>query len=121
LINEQCGFQLFEGKFDCLAIKGDRALLYEVKTILESTSDEEKQTVKGVGQLKYYKYSIVQRQMGYTQVKEIIVFSQKPQTLILEFCSAENIFVIWRHQNGFQVFNSQTNTYEIFNPDLFPS
>ncbi|MCR6722086.1 MAG: hypothetical protein NVV59_17770 [Chitinophagaceae bacterium] len=68
--NESKGFQLFEGKFDCLAIKGDTALLYEVKTILESSADEEKQTVKGVGQLKYYKYSIVHKQMGFSKIKK---------------------------------------------------
>ena len=83
LLNEQNGFQLFEGKFDCLAVKSDTAILYEVKTIQESASDEEKQTVKGVGQLKYYKYSIVHRQMGYQTIKEILVFSQKPNVEII--------------------------------------
>ncbi len=117
LINERCGFRLFEGKFDCLAIKDDTALLYEVKTILESASDVEKQTVKGVGQLKYYKYSIVNRQMGYANIKEILVFSRKPNIGIIEFCSAENIFVIWRDGDTFQIFNGQTNTDNLFNPD----
>lgn len=117
LINERCGFQLFEGKFDCLAIKGDTALLYEVKTILESTSDEEKQTVKGVGQLKYYKYSIVHKQMGYSKIKEVLVFSRKPDNGMIEFCSAENILVIWRDGDSFQIFNVWTGGNESFNSD----
>lgn len=117
VINERCGCQLFEGKFDCLAIKSDTALLYEVKTILASASDEEKQTVKGVGQLKYYKYSIVHRQMGYANIKEVIVFSSKPDIGIIEFCSAENILVVWRDGNHFQIFNLQTSAVESFNPD----
>lgn len=116
-INERLGFQLYEGKFDCLAIKNDTALLYEVKTILASASDEERQTVKGVGQLKYYKYSIVHRQMGYTNIKEVIVFSSRPEIGIIEFCSTENISIIWRVGSGFQIYNVQTNADEIFNPD----
>lgn len=116
-INENYGFQLYEGKFDCLATKNDTPLLYEVKTILASTSDEEKQTVKGVGQLKYYKYSIVNRQMGYTNVKEVIVFSSRPEAGIIDFCSAENISVIWRVGEAFQIYNVNTNADELFNPD----
>ena len=117
VVNESCGFQLLEGKFDCLAIKSDTALLYEVKTILASASDEEKQTVKGVGQLKYYKYSIVQRQMGYANIKEVIVFSSKPDLGIIEFCLAENILVVWRDGNHFKIFNLHTSADESFNPD----
>ncbi|MBL7961657.1 hypothetical protein JNL27_15595, partial [bacterium] len=55
--NERYGLELYEGKFDCLATKEDTAMLFEVKTILESFADVEKQTIKGVGQLKYYKFS----------------------------------------------------------------
>ncbi len=121
LLNEQNGFQLFEGKFDCLAVKSDTAILYEVKTIQESASDEEKQTVKGVGQLKYYKYSIVHRQMGYQTIKEILVFSQKPNVEIIEFCSAENIRIIWEYEGVFQIFNIQNLSDELFNPDALIS
>lgn len=116
-LNARHGFKLFEGKFDCLATKGDKALLYEVKTILLTASDEEKQTVKGVGQLKYYKFSIVHKEMGYTKIKELLVFSSKPDIGIIEFCSAENILVVWRTDNTFQIYNTQTNADEVFNPD----
>lgn len=116
-LNTRHGFKLFEGKFDCLATKGDKALLYEVKTILPTASDEEKQTVKGVGQLKYYKFSIVHKEMGYTKIKELLVFSSKPDIGIIEFCSAENILVVWRTDNTFQIYNTQTNADEVFNPD----
>lgn len=115
LLHEEKNFQLFEGKFDCLAIKGT-AILYEVKTILESFTDEEKQTVKGVGQLKYYKYSIVQQQMGFSNIKEVLVFSHKPNNAMIEFCSAENIRVIWKDGDAFQIFNVQNEIDELFNP-----
>jgi len=117
ILNEKCGFNLFEGKFDCLGIKGDAALLYEVKTILESATDQEKQTVKGVGQLKFYKFSIVEKQMGLSDIREILVFSIKPDARIIDFCSAENIAVIWRDGNSFQIFNIQAGRDNSFNPD----
>jgi hypothetical protein len=115
-LNEDCGFQLFEGKFDCLAIIDKTALLYEVKTILEDASDTEKQTVKGVGQLKFYKFSIVHRQMGYSNIKEILVFSQRPAMEIIEFCLSEDILVIWKENNNFKTFNTQTINEVLFNP-----
>jgi len=120
ILNEKCGFQLFEGKFDCLGIKGDTALLYEVKTILERATDQEKQTVKGVGQLKYYKFSIVEQQMGLSDIREILVFSTKPDAGMIEFCTAENIAVIWREDYSFQIFNIQTGGDDSFDPDGLP-
>lgn len=115
-LNARNGFRLFEGKFDCLAIKDDNALLYEVKTILPTASDEEKQTVKGVGQLKYYTFSIVHKEMGYTKMKELLVFSSKPDNGIIKFCLAENILVVWLSDGIFQIFNTQTDADEVFNP-----
>ena len=117
ILNEKCGFRLFEGKFDCLGIKGDAALLYEVKTILESAIDQEKQTVKGVGQLKYYKFSIVGKQMGISNIKEMLVFSRKPGSELIEFCTAENVAVIWREGDSFQIFNVNTRKDENFTPE----
>lgn len=117
LVNETSGFELFEGNFDCLAVKDDSGLLYEVKTILPSASDEEKQTVKGVGQLKYYRFSVVHKQMGYSETKQVLVFSHRPNSELIEFCLSEKIDVIWRHQDGFQIFNVKTGTDDIFDPN----
>lgn len=119
LLNDKTGIKLFEGKFDCLAIKGDKALLYEIKTILESSSDQEKQTVKGVGQLKYYKFSIAQQQKALTNIREVLVFSQKPDSEIIEFCKSENIAVIWREGGKFLIFNIDTGGVEDFIPNGF--
>lgn len=117
ILNDQCEFKLFEGKFDCLGIKGDSALLYEVKTILETPTDQIKQTVKGVGQLKYYKYSVVQQQMGISKIKEILVFSRRPDLGIIDFCTAENIAVIWREGDSFNIYNIEQGGDYIFNPN----
>lgn len=117
LLNSQYNFSLYEGKFDCLAIKGEFAILYEVKTILPTASDLEKQTVKGVGQLKYYKYSIVHREMGYDAIRDALVFSMRPEIAIIEFCLSENIDVIWRSNGRFYFFNRETREDEDFLPD----
>lgn len=119
ILNEKCGFQLFEGRFDCLGIKSDSALLYEVKTILESAIDQEKQVVKGVGQLKYYKFSIVGKQMGISNIKELLVFSGKPNIELIEFCTAENVAVIWKEGESFLISNVTTGKDEQFIPDRF--
>jgi len=116
ILNENCGFKLFEGKFDCLAIKDNTALLYEVKTILPSLSDQEKQTIKGVGQLKYYKFSIVNKQMGFTNIREILAFSCKPDVDIIEFCLAENIIVVWMIKENFDLLDLNTSKVLNFNP-----
>ena len=99
---ENKGFNLFEGKFDCLAKKHgqENALLFEVKTIKDDISDQEKQTVKAVGQLKFYKHSIVQGLMKISSVQEFIVYSQKPNELFIEFCNAEGIKVLWLDENN---------------------
>ncbi len=118
ILNEKCGFKLFVGKFDCLSIKGNKALLYEVKTILESFVDKEKQTIKGVGQLKYYKFIITEQNLGLSDIKEILVFSKKPDSSIINFCASENIAVIWKENNSFKIFNIQKNCDDNFVPDV---
>jgi len=122
LLGEYCenkGFDLYEGKFDCLSTKNDTALVFEIKTILDSMSDQEKQTVKGLGQLKYYKFSIVHKQMGYGNIKEFLVYSQKPNDSLIEFCSSENISIIWLDGEIFKVYDNGTNTDIDFDPLIF--
>ena len=98
---ESKGFDLFEGKFDCLAKKEgqENTLLFEVKTIKNDISDQEKQTVKAVGQLKFYGHSIVQNLMRLSNVQGFIVYSQKPNSSFIEFCNAEGIKVLWLDEN----------------------
>ncbi|QMU62878.1 MAG: hypothetical protein GKR88_00395 [Flavobacteriaceae bacterium] len=116
---EEREFELYEGKFDCLSTLGETALVFEIKTILNSMSDQEKQTIKGVGQLKYYKFSIVNRQMEYEDIKEFLVYSQKPQDSLIEFCSAENIKVVWLQEGVFKIYDSVSNEDVGFEPLSF--
>lgn len=116
LFCEQREFVLYEGKFDCLSIKNNTALVFEIKTILNTMSDQEKQTVKGVGQLKYYKYSIVHKQMGFENIKEIIVYSQRPIDSLIEFCVNENISIAWLDEGVFKLFDAGANNDIDFDP-----
>jgi len=77
--------------------------------ILESVSDQEKQSIKGVGQLKYYKFSIVKRQMGYEEVIQYLVFSQKPEESLVEFCNEEDIIVLWLDGTTFKMNYTDDN------------
>jgi hypothetical protein len=114
LFCEERAFELYEGKFDCLSTMEETALVFEIKTILSSMSDQEKQTIKGVGQLKYYKFSIVSRQMEYEEIKEFLVYSQKPQVSLIEFCAAENIKVVWLEEGIFKIYNYKMRTFVRF-------
>lgn len=119
LFCEERAFDLYEGKFDCLSTMEETALVFEIKTILSSMSDQEKQTIKGVGQLKYYKFSIVNRQMEYDNIKEFLVYSQKPQLSLIEFCTAENIKVVWLEDGIFKIYDSVSNEDIDFEPLRF--
>lgn len=116
LLCEERGFELYEGKFDCLASKPENTLLFEVKTIKESISDQEKQTVKGVGQLKYYNFSIVHKQMGIVDRQEFIVYSQQPNNELIEFCHQENINVVWIEEDVFKIIEIETGEILDFEP-----
>jgi len=111
------GFVLFKGKFDCVATKNNVAILNEVKTIIDTSSDEEKQSVKAIGQLKYYKFKIEQLNLGFSKTKEVIVFSNKPDQDIIDFFSSENIIVVWLSGNEFQIFNKKIQLGEKFFPN----
>lgn len=119
LLCEEGGFNLFEGKFDCLASKPEKTLLFEVKTIKASNSDQEKQTVKGVGQLKYYDFSIVRKQMNITNSQEFIVYSKQPNSDLIEFCHFENIDVIWIERDKFKIMEKETYRIVDFDPVNF--
>lgn len=119
LLCEENGFDLYEGKFDCLSTIEDNAIVFEVKTILDSMSDQEKQTVKGVGQLKYYNFSIVRKQMGYENTKEVLVYSQKPKDSLIEFCNSENISISWLEDGQFKIYDRESDSDIDFEPINF--
>jgi len=118
-IHESDEFTFYEGKFDCLVIKSNSCLLYEVKTLSDTLSDIESQTIKAVGQLKYYNYAIVQKQMGQNNIKEFLVFTLKPTQEIIDFCESISIIVIWLNGESFNKINPSDGSTTIFNPSDF--
>ncbi len=117
-INENSGFNIFEGKFDCLAVKEQGSILYEIKTLAPNLIDEENQTVKAVGQLKFYSYFIIKNQMEINEVIEVLVFSRMPTKNLVDFCNSINIEVIWRKENEFKFINNSSEILT-FNPNTF--
>lgn len=123
ILNANSGLNLYEGKFDCLAkTNTQEALLYEIKTILDLSSDQEKQTVKGLGQVKYYKFSIVIREMNLNNVTSFLVFSQRPNQSLIDFCVYENVNVVWLdNQQVFNIYDDDKKGDQVFNPSDFLS
>jgi hypothetical protein len=108
VILDSHGYTLYEGKFDCLSTNDEKALLFEVKTLSNSVADEEKQSVKGVGQLKFYNFSIVREKMGLGNIFDFLVFSRKPSELIIRFCKIESISVLWCVDEDFYYLNKNS-------------
>ena len=97
---------LYEGQFDLLSVNSDSNLLFEVKTIKDSKSDQEKQVVKGLGQLKLYKHSIVEKEMSLKDTSLFMVFSRKPLEEYIAFLESENVNVVWVENNSFLINNN---------------
>lgn len=105
---EENDFDLFEGNFDCFATKKDKGLLFEIKTISTEKWDFENQTLKAVGQLKFYNYLILKKNnFGINEIEQILVFSQKPHDYIIEFCMKEKILSIWFEGDRFYYKDDQ--------------
>ena len=54
--------------------------------------------------------------MEYENIKEFLVYSQKPQISLIEFCSAENIKVVWLNDGVFKIYCSDNNEDIDFEP-----
>lgn len=111
------GLSLYEGKYDCFATNNDRInSLFEIKTITTSKSDQEKQIVKGVGQLKYYKYSIVQQRMRIQNIiQEYLVLSMKPRQEFIDFCKQEGVNIVWVNGDSFTISLEEDTLFDPIN------
>ena len=99
-ILEDDGRMLFEDPFDCLATKGDDALLVEVKTLDGSPSDERRQSEKALGQIKGYAHFDLPDGMDRAAVTQVILFSQKPNDSTLQFLLENKVVPIWLTEDG---------------------
>lgn len=88
-----------DGNFDLLAFKGNKALLFEVKSLIDGDiSDERRRIIEGIGELYFYEGFDVPDilKSGSYYLQKIMVFSQKPADHEhVRFLASLNIFVIW--------------------------
>ena len=49
-------------------------------------------------------------------IKEFLVYSQKPQVSLIEFCTSENIKVVWLEEGIFKIYDSVSNEDIDFEP-----
>lgn len=87
------------GNFDLLALKGEIALLHEVKTI---NANERLQIIDALGKLTYYEAFDVPSIIGDSQatVQKILVFSKRPEQAHIAFLRKLGIWVIWFNSEG---------------------
>lgn len=110
LILEGNGFELFEDPFDCLASKGNRLVLFEVKTLDGSPSDERQQGEKAFGQVMGYRHFDLPTEAAGKFVDLSIVFSQKPSEAMIQFLSTNGVTPAWLDsETGFMTFDSAGN------------
>ena len=95
----RAGYSLYENPVDCLAIKDKYdSLLFEVKTLDGTNSDERKQVQKAFVQLFYYEEFNIK---NYTEekVKKIAVFESKISDEHICFFKKNGIKVYWIDNN----------------------
>ena len=54
--------------------------------------------------------------MGYGNIKEVLVYSQRPADSLVEFCENENISIVWIEEEVFKIHDSINNMDKDFNP-----
>ena len=54
--------------------------------------------------------------MEYEDIKEFLVYSQKPEVSLIEFCTAENIKVVWLEDGIFRIYDAVSNADVDFEP-----
>lgn len=96
---ERAGYSLYENPVDCLAVKEKHnSLLFEVKTLDGSKSDERKQVQKAFVQLFYYEEFNVK---NYTaeNVEKVVVFEDRINDEHILFFNKNGIKVYWIDNN----------------------
>jgi len=87
------------GNFDLLALKGEIALLHEIKTI---NANERLQIIDAIGKLTYYEAfdapSILKDSKA--RVQKILVFSRRPDQGHIDFLKKIGIWVLWFDPEG---------------------
>ena len=93
------GWTIGLGNFDLLALKGELALLHEVKTI---NANERLQIIDAIGKLTYYEAFDVPSLLkdSKAQIQKILVFSRRPDESHIAFLKNLGIWVLWFNKEG---------------------
>lgn len=102
---EACGFTIYESAIDCLAIRGDDVLIFEIKTVDSSEVDERKQVRTALAQLCFYEEFRMANYKGVEPVK-IAVFERKIEEKYVDFLKKYDIETFW--YIGDQLSSSKT-------------
>lgn len=96
---ERKGYSLYENPIDCLAVKENKTtLLFEVKTLDGSDSDEKKQVQKAFSQLFYYEMFSV-KDFKENGLEKFVVFEKQISDEHINFFEQVGIKVIWVNEN----------------------
>lgn len=93
---ENKGYKLYEGQIDCLAIKDDIALIFEVKTLNGEAKDERSQVLKALAQLKYYKKFSMGKFCELEKVYSLALFSSKLSDQYIEFLEENSMHTLYK-------------------------
>ena len=105
----QFQYRLYEYPMDCLAIKdNDSSLLFEVKTLDGTASDERSQVMKAFSQLYYYEYFNLPQTMVFP-IRKIAFFEHSISTEHIAFLQHSNIDVYWLNEHDQIIRAPQVN------------
>lgn len=93
------GYKLYEYPVDCLALKNNELLLFEIKTLNGRLSDEKKQVRNAFSQLFYYEEFYVKKKFEL-KVKKYVLFEKKISDDHIEFFEKYGINVLWINDNN---------------------
>lgn len=96
---ERKGYKLYEYPVDCLAInQNNKGLLFEIKTLDGTESDEKKQVLKAFSQLCYYEKCYVKNKFD-VEVEKVVLFESKIGEEHIDFFNEYGIKVLWVNKN----------------------
>ncbi|MEN6534564.1 MAG: hypothetical protein ABFD89_12930 [Bryobacteraceae bacterium] len=94
------GFDLFEGRYDCLASGETVGILNEVKTLDGTPADEATQVRDSLGQLLYYE-PFVKRETGGGIIHKVAVFEARISDDHIQIMQDLGIVCIWKEEQQF--------------------
>ena len=74
-------------------------MLIEVKTLDGTTTDEHRQSVKALGQLKFYNHFHVPGELKKPNMAEVAAYNQTPSVSMVQFMNTNQIISVWSNED----------------------